>query len=784
MRLLHFPKFEPEHTHVRSMNLRIILRVVTLIGLLAPLAFVYTAYAQLPVEPFPCPIDRAESGGHCPLPPWVDSPAQVQQVTVERYQVDALVERMIATVQITEVLHNSGGRVAEGVYLFPLPADASASSLTLEIDGEVVEGELYAAGEARSIYTEIVRSVRDPALLEWVESGLFRISVFPILPGESRTVQLRYEQPVGLQNGLNTLAIPLKAYATGASTPEQMLINVELADQYGLRTLYSPSHDVAVERKGDTGALIGFEGRGAASQSEFTLYWGTDEQSIGINLISYKPTDEDGYLLAMLAPSLDAATDEIVARDLVIVLDVSGSMQGDKITQARAAVAYVVSQLNPGDRFNLITFSTGVKIWQRTLQEVDEANIAEASEWIGSIRATGSTDINRALLEAIAQLAGGDSERPAYVLFMTDGLPTQGETAIGNIVDNALDATPIGRSLRLFTFGVGYDVNTDLLGTLSSDLGGRSTYVKPDQSIDEVVGDFYTQIGKPVLANVHLDFGDATVVDELYPSPLPDLFAGEQVLVVGRYRAGGFQTITLSGEVNGRTHTYVFPGQELAESGGEPAVARLWATRKMGVLLDQVRREGASQELVDAVVELSLAYGIVSPFTSYLVLEPDANESAQTGANATTGGMVGLTAANAAPAINAYDMASARLRESASADASGADAVAAAEERNQLANATSVRQQENVRYVAGKTFVQRGWVESSDGGAVPFWVDTAWDGSSEPELITFGSEAYFALLGDPQQPEMLHEWLAVATDMVIVLDGGRIVRITSGDAQE
>jgi len=768
---------------LRAIPFRKHLRVVMTLAVMLSMLLPTSALAQLPVDPpFPCPADRSGMTLPCPMPPWVEPPTSAQPIAVESYTVDALVDGPIATVTITEVLRNESRRVAEGVYLFPLPKDATASSLALEIDGEIVEGELYAAGEARSIYEEIVRTMRDPALLEWLDEGLFQISVFPIPAGATRTVQVTYEQPVRLENGLHNLTIPLKAYATGASAPRQIVVNVELEDQSGLRTLYSPSHDVAMERTGNDGATVGFEGSGAASPSDFSLYWGTDDQSIGINLISYKPAGEDGYLLLMLAPSLDAAEEEVVERDLVMVLDVSGSMQGDKIEQARAAVDYVIGQLNPGDRFNLITFSTGARLWQRTLQEATEENVEDARGWVEKIRATGSTDINRALLEAMAQLELGareqdDADRPAYILFLTDGLPTQGETDAGQIVDNALDAAPEARSLRLFPFGVGYDVNTDLLDSLSRQLGGRSAYVKPDQAIDEIVGDFYAQIGKPVLANVAVDFGEKTIVDELYPMPLPDLFAGEQLLVAGRYREGGEQDLTLTGEVNGRQVTFLYPDQVLAEAGGEPAVARLWATRKMGVLLDQIRREGASEELVQAVVELSLAYGIVSPYTSWLVLEPGMEPSTfDVDAETLSGGMAGLAPANAAPAVNAYADANTMLRQTAEAAASGADAVVASEERAFLANATNAREEQSVRYVAGKTFVQRGWVEGAGGTAQPFWVDTAWDGETEPRLIAFGSEAYFDLL---EGGDALGEWLAVSADLVIVLEDGEVVRVTT-----
>jgi Ca-activated chloride channel family protein len=441
-------------------------------------------------------------------------------------------------------------------------------------------------------------------------------------------------------------------------------------------------------------------------------------------------------------------------------MDVSGSMQGPKIAQARDAALAILGNLNPGDRFNLITFSTGARTWKSDLQEVSDATLADAERWVKRIDATGSTDINRALLEAFAQL-DESSDRPVYVLFMTDGLPTQGETDADRIIDNALDNVPAERSLRLFTFGVGYDVNTDLLDILSRELGGRATYVKPDQAIDEVVGDFYNQIGKPVLANVTLDMGRDAGVGDLFPYPLPDLFAGEQLVATGRYQQGGPLEVTLEGEINGEVRTYIYPDQVLAERGGEPFVARLWATRKMGALMEQVRRDGPSDELVDAIVELSLAYGIVSPYTSYLVLEPGMSVEAPA-ADMTFGDAMRAQAGAVAEAA-------------AAAPASGEMAVASSESVADLADARQVTQSAAVRTIEGKTFLQRGRVTTADGVSVPFWIDTAWDETDKPAQILFGSEEYFDLLSDDAVARML----SLSIEMVLVLEDGSVVRITT-----
>lgn len=754
--------------------LRSRLLIKSLIVLLAVLAVTLGAScntrAQEPLPPFeppppmpgpPLPID--------PPMPWPPEPIPPQNfpVAVELYQVSAVVDGPVASVTVKQIFRNDSARTVEGTYIFPLPLDALPSSLQLLIDGEMVEGQMYDRDEARSIYENIVRRERDPALLEFLGNGLFQINVFPIPAGSTRTVELTYEHAVTADNGLYQFVAPLRAYVAGSGAAEVVSVGVKLLNQDGLRTIYSPSHDISIERTGDDSALIGFEGRGADTQSDFTLYFGTDESAIGANLISYKPAGEDGYFMLLVAPSLEAGAEQVVERDLVLVLDVSGSMQGTKIKQAREAARFVVSQLNEGDRFNLITFSTGSRLWQRDLQEVNSATVADAEEWIDRIAASGSTDINRALLEAMNQF-GSDRTRPAYIIFMTDGQPTMGETDPEDILENALENQPRERSLRLFAFGVGFDVNTDLLNSLSSDLGGRAGYVKPDQDIEEIVGDFAAQIAKPVLSDVGLGLGGDMVVDELYPFPLTDLFAGEQLLVVGRYRNGGPVELEITGNVNGEPITYVYPGEVLEERGGEPFIARLWATRKIGALLAQIRREGYNQELVDAVIELSLEYGIVSPFTSYLVLEPGMGSAEPL--------VMEAPAALSAPSLrrDAAPAAAAAAEELAAAPAAGEGAVAAAEARSDLQSAQTVAEAEQVRYLEGKSFVRRGWVNDADGNPVEFWVDTAVEEGVTPEVVEFASERYFELVED----DTVARWLSLSPEMIVVIEGDTI-RITT-----
>lgn len=709
-----------------------------------------------------------------PNPPQPIRPAPVvSPVTVESQRVDATIDGPVASVRVTQVFHNPSDRVQEGTFLFPLPEDAAISDFQMTVDGQVLEGKLLKKEEARRIYEEIVRQQRDPALLEYVGRDLFQASVFPIPAQSSRTVELTYREVVWLENGLHRFSVPLGS-RQNSQPAKTVAVNVSLSGQAGLRTIYSPSHLVAIERTGNDAAQIGFESTNGdpAQQRDFTLYWGSDDSAVGVNLLSYKPAGEDGFFLLLAAPALDVAEDAVIERDIVLVLDVSGSMEGEKLAQAQKAADFVVNHLNDGDRFALISFSTGVDRWKGDLQSVDGDSRASAAAWIERLRATGSTDINRALLEGLALLDNPDDKsRPAYVLFLTDGLPTQGEEDPSQIVANAERSAPAGRSLRLFTFGVGYDVNTDLLDEVSASLGGRSTYVSPTEQIDEAVSSFYAGVSTPVLANLSVTITDASGknldINDSYPYPLPDLFAGGQLVWVGRYPAEGNVTVALSGDVNGAARSFNYPELSLVESGGESAVARLWATRKIGALLTAVRRNGANPETIDAIVALSLEYGIITPYTSYLVEEPALADGGASPANQARGGTDNFAAP--APAALSFDSrtSQAQIAESAAAAPSGEAAVQASKVRSGLSEAETAPQNDRVRYAAGKSFAQKGEVQAADGTRHPLWVDMALTAEMTPRPISFGSAEYFALASNPQAAQ----WLAVSPALVVVIDG-------------
>jgi len=678
--------------------------------------------------------------------PWRD-----RGVIIRSHRVDVSITDQVATTRIEQVFYNDGNVPAEGTYVFPLPVGAAVSNLVMWVDGKPVEARILDADEARAIYDEIVRKLRDPALLEYVGTGAIQASVFPIQPRSEVKIEIEYGQLLPIENGLVHYTYPLRTDQFTRRPVERLSLSVRVTSKDPIGAIYSPTHDIAIVRDGEFAFRAGFETSHARPESAFSLYYGLATSEISANLLTYRESaDQDGYFALMITPPAEADAGRVIPKDVIIVLDQSGSMDGAKWDQARDAVKFVLEHLNPRDRFNVIAFSTGTRIYARELQPPSEAPAAK--QWISGLEALGSTDIDLALREAMAM---ADPERPTVVLFLTDGLPTEGVTDTATILANVKAAAPA--NVRIFTFGVGYDVDTLLLDQLYQTFRGAGVYVRPEERVDDEVSALYAKISAPVLANPTLDFGDI-LVDELYPAaPLPDLFAGTQLIVTGRFRDGGATTVTLRGELDGEERVYFYDVRFPHNAGGAVFIPRLWATRKIGALLHAIRLHGEDPELVDSIVRLSIRYGIITPYTSFLITEDDiftqrGVEQAQMMFEAEADGVAvpsGRAAVDAAESAAGLAGANAPLAAPTISARSGVGVEAPAEE-----GAGQV-----MRYAADRTFVWR------DG----MWIDTLYNADTmTPVKVTFLSDAYFELLAlDP----VIGEFLALGEQVLFVWDG-------------
>ncbi len=687
----------------------------------------------------------------CPPPPPCDfwpCPRPLFPLAVQYHRVSVTIENQVATTHVDQLFRNDNGFTVEGTYIFPLPTDAAVSEFAMWVDGQKVEGKVLSAEEARRIYDDIVRQSRDPALLEYVGRGAVQASIFPIPSGETRRIELEYSQVLAADNGLIHYRYPLNTEKFSALPLEQVSVSVKVVSPDPVRAIYSPSHDIAIARDGDQRFSAGYEANNVTPDLDFDLYYSVSTDHIGLNLLTYRDPDTgEGFFLLLAAPSLNVDAARVVAKDVIVVLDQSGSMEGEKFRQAQDALVYVLNHLNAADRFNVVAFSTGTRHYAAGLRPAADA--PEAARWVGSLAAEGGTNINLALLEALGM---ADQERPTTLIFLTDGLATEGVVETDRILANVQQAAPA--NVRLFAFGVGYDVDTILLDTLVEQNHGASSYVRPDERIDEAVSGFYAKVSTPVLSNIELDFG-SVVVSDVYPSPLPDLFAGGQLVLAGRFRDPGPATITLRGTVNGQPQSFIYSDQRFRDSGGSEFIPRLWATRKIGYLLNQIRLHGENKELIDSIVKLSVRYGIVTPYTSYLVTEGERALSDE-GRNR----IVEEQYAQAAATPEASSGAEAVDKSVAQSGFAAAEVPAAPE-----GDAANV-----VKIVRGRTFLFSNGV----------WIDTAFDPlAMRATKVEFASDDYFTLLA--ARPELAPAF-ALGPRVIAFADDGAAYAVTDTSA--
>ncbi len=535
------------------------------------------------------------------------------------------IDDQVATTTVEQTFRNHTPRQLEATYIFPVPKGAAVQNFAMWVDGKKVKGELVEAAKAQQIYTDYVRRTQDPGLLEYMGGRLFKLRVFPVPASGDQRLTLTYRSVAPREGSLVEYVYPLRTSGRAASTLEKFSITASIKDKNAIATVYSPTHAIATARPNDREAKLTFERDQAVLDKDFQLFYtvsnsaGTD---VGLTALTHRPiADQNGYFMLLISPRVEIPKDKQVPRDMVFVLDTSGSMQGPKMEQARKALKYCLGNLSAKDRFALINFATTVTKYTDTLQDAKEDRIAHAKKWVDQLEATGGTAIDEALKEALAYRSG-DSGRTFTVVFFTDGEPTIGETNPEKILKNV--AARNTANTRIFTFGVGDDVNATLLDTLSDRTRAVATYVRPQEDIEAKVSGLYSKISNPVLTNLKLSATNDIRLVEMYPPQLPDLFHGGQLVVLGRYSGKGACALTLTGSVGKEEKKFAYDVTFPARTNDDKAfVEDIWARRKVGYLLDQIRANGAKKELVDEVVSLAKKYGIATPYTSYLVV-PDA----------------------------------------------------------------------------------------------------------------------------------------------------------------
>jgi Ca-activated chloride channel family protein len=651
---------------------------------------------------------------------WIDPIRPVPTSRIERIRsaVQVSVSGRVARVTVEEWFRNVGPAVDEGMYHFPLPGEAVFSSYSLWQGDQELRGEAMDAAQARAIYEAIVRQKRDPALIELAGNGLIRARVFPINPGETRKITLKYTQV--LDRAGDAWRFRYLGDRGRQSAPRSFRLEVDSAGRFG--DPYSPTHQVSVRRSQDRLELTLADG---AAGGDFEVLLPLARGLVGLSLVPHRPAGEDGYFMLLLAPGAGAES-EALRRDVVAVLDVSGSMSGEKIAQAKLALTQLLASLRDRDRFRLVAFSGGVRRYATGWTTASMEARRDATTWIRSLEAEGGTNIAGALTEAFAEAA--DAEALGVVVFLTDGQPSVGESDPERIAERAEQGR--GR-FRVFAFGVGDDVNTYLLDRLTERARGTTEYVRPGENLERAVGALAAKVASPVLTDLTLSATPGVELYDVQPANLPDLFAGDEMVVFGRMRGmgNGDGSVTVRGRRNGRQEEF----RTAAPSGGDARyIEQLWAARKVGALSREIRLRGQTRELIDALKQLALRYGILTEYTSYLVQEPNlvARRVAEDR---------GMQAPAAAPRDQAGSGAVAQsAREGSMSKAVYLDAiVVTGVNAAELDDARRARSGINpTQRVGGRLFI---WRDST-------WTDLGHGDSLRVVTVAPYSEAYFALL--------------------------------------
>jgi len=666
---------------------------------------------------------------------------------VRYHHVTVTIEDNHAVTRVEQEFVNPHDFAVDGRYFFPVPPDAILARFEARVGGQAQTVTHQDVATTNAALYDMVAQRRDPSLLQYAdwESIAFDVS----LPARaSRKMTLEYEQVLAPTGGLLHYRYILSTEQYASVPVDEVTLMVDVTSSGGLGTLYSSSHDVTTERLDANRARVTWEAANVNPTEDFDLFFGPAEGGFGSGLLTGERAERDHFLFLFAPDDAGVTQDDALPKDIVFVIDRSGSMSGDKIEQARNALHFILDQLNSNDRFSIVSFDDRIDLLARRLQPVDQRTLSDARRFVRQLGARGSTDIEGALQTGLALFTDTEARVGAsrLLVFLTDGLPTAGVTDDVKIAELVQRANARVEA-RMHVFGVGYDVNTRLLDRLALDNGGSVTYVQPGENLESALSEFYGRVANPVLTDVEVEFEGMRVTD-LYPPAMPDLFRGSSVLLAGRYEATNEQvTVRVRGRAGEEPREYVYRF-DLTATGDHDFVPRLWATRRVGALLDEVRVEGERAALVEEIRTLGLGYGIVTPYTTF-VISAQADGAASMENMALYDNQTELNQVSGRTTIQARVQNQSYQQSDRAGLATGANVV----NREQHSMAQVARQYVDLSLVQTQGNVDEPLTEA--------WIAANIKVDRE---IEFGSEAYFALANDPAARTFLQSGTSVLFD--------------------
>ena len=548
---------------------------------------------------------------------------------VKYHHVDVDINDQHAVTSIDQEFYNSTPHTLEGYYIFPIPKNAVIKNFSMYIQGKEMKAELLDAVKAKNIYQDIVRNMKDPALLEYSSQEIYKLRIFPIEPHSTKRIKISYSEILPKDNNTLKYLYPLNTEKFSSKPLKNVSIKVNLECEDTLNNIYCISHDVEIVRKDKNRAVISFEEKNTKPDTDFKLFYSVSG-NFGISGHTYKDSEDDGYFFLSLSPGYIPDDFKVSGKDITFILDTSGSMAGEKIEKAKNSLLFCINNLNQDDRFQIIRFSTEAEALFENRQYANKKNIREATNFIGKFKAIGGTNIEEAItlaLEEIENTKTTNSSRPNIIVFITDGKPTIGERDEDKLLNIIKKSNT--KNTRIFTFGIGFDINSHLLDKLTSQTRAYRSYISPDEDIETEISNFYMKISSPVLSSLSLKTNKKVKLYNVYPNlkDLPDLFKGSSLILIGRYSGSGQTKLILKGSLGKEKKQYEYSMYFTDQDNSSNFIPPLWATRRIGYLLDQIRLGGEEKEIVDEIVMLARRYGIITPYTSYLILEDESNRT-------------------------------------------------------------------------------------------------------------------------------------------------------------
>ena len=550
------------------------------------------------------------------------SSAQYLKMSIKSVDVFVNVQDQIAVTHVDQVFTNELGTTVEAIYIFPLPENAMITELVYWFNGQRYVAEIRESGEARKIYDDKIREYLDPALLEYLGDNLFRLSIAPINGYSEVRTEISYVELLNYDFGVVHYKFLLNTLGLSPEPLESVLFEMNVQSQSPFKKLYSPTHknstSTQIQKISDYHYSVSYGNENYYPDKDFVLEFETIRDEVNFEVLTYTPVPEDSFgtdsfYALWITPPDSLTEDEIIPKDVVFTADVSGSMEGDRIRQLKEALNFFVDLLSPQDRFNIITFGYFAVKFKPNLVYATEQNIALAHDFIFQMYADGLTNFSDALNASLSQSFADSTSK--NIIFLTDGQPTVGITHPDSILAHAAEDNI--HQVRIFTFGVGDNISHTLLTLLSRQNYGYPAYITSDDSIALVVNNHFTRISKPVLTNIGIDMGGLTEWDR-YPKTLNDLYWGSQLLQMGLYTNSGTFNLVLSGDIRSDSVQYFQQKTFTDTLGGHRFVPRLWAKSKIDHLMEAIEIYGESDELVNQIIELSLRFQILTPYTAFI----------------------------------------------------------------------------------------------------------------------------------------------------------------------